>query len=138
MRQLGKPFFAGLSAYGYAILYGKDGSLIELRGNIDPAAVARHADLELIDQRSFDESGSLANTRYEYRATRDLVVVNGLSVRNGETLVLDIPNQTALRAEVLAVRENAGGLLTGICIFRLPAADDRMILSPTEIAAALE
>ncbi|MEP6703788.1 MAG: hypothetical protein ABJB34_03185, partial [Acidobacteriota bacterium] len=34
-------------------------------------------------------------------------------------------------------RENAGELLLGICMFRLPTAEDRMILSPVEIAAAL-
>ena len=136
VRQLGKPFYAGLSAYGYGILYGKDGSLIELRGNIDPSTAARHSDLELIDRRSFDENAGPAETRYEYRARRDLVI-NGLTVHTGETLMLDLPNSAALRAEAKAVRENAGELLLGICMFRLPTAQDNMILTPSEVAAAL-
>ena len=136
VRQLGKPFYAGLSAYGYAILYGKDGNLIELRGNIDPSIAARHSDLELIDRRRFDENGGPAETRYEYRASRDLVI-NGLTVRAGETLILDLPNSAVLRAEARAVRENAGELLLGVCMFRLSTAQDVMILSPSEVAAAL-
>ena len=136
VRQLGKPFYAGLSAYGYGILYGKDGSLIELRGNIDPSTAARRSDLELMERRSFDENGGPAETRYEYRARRDLVI-NGLAIHAGETLMLDLPNSAALRAEARAVRENAGQLLLGICMFRLPTAQDNMILSPSEVAAAL-
>ena len=136
VRQLGKPFYAGLPAYGYGILYGKDGNLIELRGNIDPSAAARHSDLELIEQRSFDEKGAPGETRYEYRANRDLVI-NGLTVHTGETLMLDIPNSAVLRAEARAVRENAGDLLLGICMFRLPTAQDSMILNPGEVTAAL-
>jgi hypothetical protein len=136
VRQLGKPFYAGLSAYGYGILYGKDGSLIELRGNIDPPTAARHSDLELIERRSFDEKGGPSEMRYEYRAKRELVI-NGLTVRSGETLMLDITNSAVLRAEAKAVRDNAGNLLLCICMFRLPTAEDRMILTPVEIAAAL-
>jgi len=136
VRQLGKPFYAGLSAYGYAILYGKDGSLIELRGNIDPPTAARHSDLELIDRRSFDENGEPSETWLEYRAARDLVI-NGLTIHGGETLILDLTNAAVLGAEAVAVRENGGELLLGICVFRLPTAEDGMILSPGEIGAAV-
>src|SRR5205085_7618064 len=39
-RELGKPFYAGLAAYGYALLYTEKGKLLEARGDIAPARVA--------------------------------------------------------------------------------------------------
>lgn len=134
-RRLGKPFYAGLAVYSYAILYGKDGKLVELRGNIDPAEAEGAKELELIESRPFD-SGGASEIRYEYRA-KDDVVLDGLTVRTGQTLVFDVPTATALRESAKAVRETAGELLKGICLFRLPTATDESLLSIGEVSSAL-
>ena len=136
IRQLGKPFYAGLSAYGYALLYAKDGRLLELRGDLDPAWAAHNTNLELVERRTFTSATQASEMRYVYRAKSD-VVLDGLILQAGEALVFDWPSAASLRASARAVRENAGEQLLGICVFRLPMANDETTLSVGEIAAAL-
>jgi hypothetical protein len=144
-RALGRPFFAGLAAYGYAILYDVRGALVTIRGDLDPALVARDVNFELIERKPFaaqaqpradDEAAIESEWRYVYRARAD-VVVDNLAVRAGETLMIDVPSAGALRASARLVRMEAGENLLGICVFRLPANDDPTTLSFTEVAAAL-
>lgn len=135
-RELNKPFYAGLSAYSYAILYGKDGELLELRGDIDPALAAQNVGLELVQSQTFKGDAESSETRYVYR-TKTNLVLDGLIIEPGEMLVFDLPSASSLRAAARAVRENAGDQLLGICVFRLPTTDDAATLSTGEIAAAL-
>ena len=134
VRQLNKPFYAGLSAYSYAILYGKDGGLLELRGDLDPASAAHNTSLDLVERQTF--KGEASEMRYVYRAKSD-VVLDGLIIKAGESLVFDLPSAASLRACARAVRENAGEQLLGICVFRVPMENDETTLSSGEIAAAL-
>ena len=136
IRQLNKPFYAGLSAYSYAILYAKDGSLIELRGDLDPAAAAQNKNLELLESHNFKGDDSAGERRYVYRANSDLVL-DGLIIKAGESLVFDLPSAASLRESARAVRENAGEKLMGICLFRLPSSNDETVLSLSEITAAV-
>jgi hypothetical protein len=136
VRELNKPFWAGLSAYSYAILYGTDGQLIELRGDIDPASASHVCDLELVESTNFPNKGITGERRYVYHVKNDLVL-DGLIMKAGESLVFDLPNADSLRASARAVRENGGEALLGICIFRLPSTDDEATLTSGEIAAAL-
>lgn len=136
IRKLEKPFYAGLSAYGYAILYDKNGDLIELRGDIDPSAASMNKDLELAATQLFKGDVRTSQIRHEYRAKNDFVL-DGLIIRAGETLVFDSPTAASLRASARAVRENAGESLLGICVFRIPTAEDRTTLSLEEITSAL-
>lgn len=136
VRQLGKPFYAGLSAYSYAILYARDGSLMELRGDLDPARAAQNKSLALIERQTFKGEASTSEMRYVYRANSD-VVLDGLIIRAGESLVFDLPSAETLRASARAVRKNAGAALLGICVFRLPSSNDETTLSVGEMVAAL-
>jgi hypothetical protein len=136
VRRLNKPFYAGLSAYSYAILYAKDGSLLELRGDIDPAMAAQSDGLELVESGTSDRGVRDSQLRYVYRAKNDLVL-DGLIIGAGESLVFDLPSSATLRASARAVRENAGEELLGICIFRLPTVNDAATLDTEAITAAL-
>ncbi len=136
VRKLGKPFYAGLSVYSYTILYSKDGTLLELRGDIDPTLAEHDPDLELIESQNYGSDAEPGEIRYVYRAKRDLVI-DGLIVQTGESLLFDVPNAASLRLSARAVRENAGDRLLGICLFRLPTEADQATLSLSEIAAAL-
>ena len=136
IRRLEKPFYAGLSVYGYAILYDKNGDLVELRGDLDPSEVSRNKDLELIATRAFNGDSRTSEIRQEYRATSELIF-DGLIIRPGETLVFNLPTSASLRTSARNVRENSGALLLGICLFRLPTEDDKTTLTVDEIAAAL-
>ena len=132
-RELNKPFYAGLAAFSWAMLYDRSGRLIVLRGDLDPAAIASDPNLELSDEGHF-EAGEW---RLQYKARSD-GVTDGLVMHAGDVLVLDLPSSESLRASASKVREFAGEKLLGICVFRLPAADDPTTLTATEVAAALQ
>jgi hypothetical protein len=146
-RALGKPFYAGLAAYGYALLYSPKGKLLSLHGDLDPARVAAERGLELVERRAFerraaDDEGSpetpqASEWRYVFRARED-ASVEGVAVRAGEQFVLDLPSSESLRAGVRGVRRLAGEKLLGICLFRLPTRGDKTTLSLGQVAAALK
>lgn len=141
-RDLGLPFYAGLAAYGYAIHYSRDGSLIGLRGDLDPLLVVANTDFELSDQTPFflntnqSAEKKAGEWRCTYRARRD-VMVDGTAIRAGESLLLDRPTAAGLRACARKVREQAGARLLGICVFRIPTEGDSTTLTLPEIASAL-
>ena len=146
-RELGKPFYAGLAAYGHAVVYDANGQAVELRGDLDPSRVASDSNLELVGRRAFgagaEGDGARAGAappagewRYVFRARSD-TVIDGLTVRAGEQVVLEVPGSESLRAGVRGVREGAGDKLLGICLFRLPTRGDATTLRLQEIAAAL-
>lgn len=133
-RELNKPFYAGLAAYSYALLYSKSGALITLRGDMDPAAIAADANLELTDQGTFAKAQD--EWRFVYRARAD-GVIDGLVMHAGDVLVVDSPSAESLRVSARLVRESGGEKLIGICVFRLPAADDPASLTIAQVATAL-
>jgi uncharacterized protein DUF3142 len=133
-REINKPFFAGLAAYSYALLYSRSGVLITLRGDMDPTAIASDANLELTDLRSFGKASD--EWRHVYRARAD-GVIDGLAMHAGDVLVVDSPSAESLRVSARLVRELAGEKLLGICVFRLPAADDPATLTIAQVATAL-
>ena len=147
VRELNKPFYAGLAAYGYALVYDAGGRLVELRGDLDPARVASDRNLELVERRAFgagaEGDGARAGAaphagewRYVFRA-REEVTLEGLALHAGEQIVLDMPGSESLRASVRGVREGAGDKLLGICLFRLPTGGDATTLRLSEVAAAI-
>lgn len=147
-RKLVRPFYAGLAAYGYAILYDERGALTELRGDLDPARVARDPNFALVERRPFpapdagpdaSASSAVANAqewRYVYRALDDGLVEN-MPVRAGDRLLLDVPSAATLRASARAARTEGGARLLGLCLFRLPGASEPTTLTLPQITAAL-
>ena len=143
VRALDRPFYAGLSAYGYAIHYARNGSLVTLRGDMNPSLVAANSNFELVERRPFDETGECGDQpaiasewRYVYRARSDCIV-DGVWVKAGESMMLDMSSVASLRESAREVREQAGDLLLGICVFRLPMQGDPTTLTIREIACAL-
>ena len=134
-REIGKPFYAGLAAYGYALVYNESGKLIELSGDVEPARVASDRNFELVERRAFGPD--TGEWRYVYRAREDAVLGDVL-VRAGERIALDVPSGESLRASARGVRETAGDSLLGVCVFRLPTRGDRTTLGLAQVAAALE
>jgi Protein of unknown function (DUF3142) len=138
-RELDRPFYAGLAAYSFALLYSPSGALISLRGDMDPAAIAADPNLELIDSRAFDTSTNkspMTEWRYAFRAKAD-GVTEGLNMRGGDVLVVDLPSSESLRVAARIVRERAGKRLLGICVFRLPDRDDPATLTLEQVGSAL-
>jgi hypothetical protein len=153
-RRLAHPFYAGLPAYGYALLYSPRGSLIALRGDIPPALVARDPRLQLVKRESVGATDAPATTttpnssstpdsastptawRYDFLATAD-AAISGLNIRTGEHLLLEIPTAAGLRLMAQLTRQHGGTHLRGICLFRLPTATDPATLTAREIAHAL-
>lgn len=131
-RRIDKPFYAGLAAYSVALLYSASGSLISLRGDMNPGLIVSDPNLELIDQHSF---GS-AERRYSFRAKAD-GVTDGLNMRAGDVLVIDLPSSETLRIASRITRKLAGKKLLGICVFRLPVSDDAAALNIEQVIDAL-
>ena len=131
-RQIDKPFYAGLAAYSVALLYNASGSLVSLRGDMNPAITISDPNLELINQHSF----ASAERRYAFRARAD-GVTDGLNMRAGDVLVIDLPSSESLRIAARITRNLAGKRLLGICVFRLPAHDDPAALSVNQVVDAL-
>lgn len=146
-RSFGKPFYAGLAAYGYALVYSESGKLVELSGDVEPARVATDRNFELVERRPYGQgavgSGQMPGAthasewRYVYRAREDAFQGDVL-VRAGERIAFDVPSGESLRASARGVRETAGDSLLGICVFRLPTGGDRTTLGLAQVAAALE
>lgn len=146
-RALGKPFYAGLAAYGYALVYDEKGKLVELSGDVEPARVAVDKNFDLVERRAYGpgavgsgqghDARHAGEWRYVYRAREDAVLGDVL-VRAGERIAFDVPSGESLRASARGVRETAGDLLLGICVFRLPTRGDRTTLGLAQITAALE
>jgi len=141
-RELDKPFYAGLAAFSWTLLYSSSGQLISVRGDMDPEVIAADQNLELIDQRPFgstDAAGrsSVSNEwRYGYRARAD-GVTDELAMHSGDVLVVDVPSAESLRMSARTVRELAGKKLLGVCVFRLPGENDPATLSVKQVAAAM-
>jgi Protein of unknown function (DUF3142) len=138
-RRLGKPFYAGLAAYSYVLLYGRDERLVFVRGDMDPALIANDSNLEFVQRNPFDTPADkvASEWRYIYRVKKDCVI-DDLVLLGGELLVVDVPTTESLRASARAVREAAGDQLLGICIFRLPSGDDLAALPLARVAAAVK
>ena len=134
-RRLGKPFYAGLAAYGYAIHFDRAGRRVEVSGSLDPEIVANEPSLGRVECSRFD-SDLLGDWRYVYLA-RETCKAGELLIRKGERLMLDLPTSEALREAASSVRKRGGERLLGICVFRLPTAGDATTLTVEEIAAAL-
>ena len=131
-RQIDKPFYAGLAAYSVALLYNASGELINLRGDMNPAAIVSDPNLELINQHSF----ASAERRYAFRAKVN-GVIDGLNLRAGDVLVIDLPSSETLRIAARIARRLSGKKLLGICVFRLPATDDPATLNVAQVTDAL-
>ena len=131
-RRIDKPFYAGLAAYSVALLYNASGSLMGLRGDMNPALIVSDPNLELVDQRAF----ASAERRYAFRAKAD-GVIDGLNLRAGDMLVIDLPTSESLRTAARITRKLAGRKLLGICVFRLPAHDDPATLTVNQVSDAI-
>jgi hypothetical protein len=131
-RQIDKPFYAGLAAYSVTLLYSASGSLISMRGDMNPASIVSDPNLELINQHSFVS----AERRYAFRAKAN-GVTGGLNMRAGDVLVMDLPSSETLRIASRITRKLAGPKLLGICVFRLPVSDDAATLNLEQVTDAL-
>lgn len=133
-RRLGKPFFAGLAAYGYTLQFNADGSLRAIHGSVDPARVVACADLDSVGESG--PAGDAANRRLTYRVHTESVL-QGIVIAPGDWFVVEVPSAELLRASATAAREEGGDALIGICVFRLPENGDRSVLGIEAIGNAL-
>lgn len=133
-RRLGKPFLAGLAAYGYTLQYNADGSLRAIHGSVDPARVATCVDLEFVGEKV--PAGVGSNRRLTYRVHTESVL-QGIVIAPGDWFVVEVPSAELLRDSARTAREEGGDALTGICVFRLPEGGDRTVLDIRSIGTAL-
>lgn len=134
-QRLGKPFLAGLAAYGYTLHFNRDGSLRALHGTVSPERVRASVDVERVDDAAAVRPD--ANLRSTYRVVAESVLA-GMRIVPGDWIVVETPSPAVLRESARAVREEGGSELLGICVFRLPESDDPAVLRLSALAASLE
>ncbi|HEY2847343.1 MAG TPA: DUF3142 domain-containing protein [Pyrinomonadaceae bacterium] len=131
IRSLNKPFYAGLAAFAFTTLYNRSGAIAELRGDIGVEDILESGLFELGNRDLIE-----GENRSEFIVKKE-GVVDGLTVQPGELLVFQTPTSASLAVAAGAARERGGDTLLGICLFRLPTANDTSALSLEEIQAAV-
>lgn len=137
-RELGRPFYAGLAAYGYALRYDSQGQLTEVRGDVNPNLVATDERWQLVSRQQFTNSDRTPSGTWRYVFQARTAGANTTwAWQAGENLVLEVPTVESLRQTARAARTEGGPQMLGLCIFRLPDSTDATTLKLSQIVAAL-
>jgi hypothetical protein len=142
VRNIGKPFFAGLAVFSQAMLFTENGEPLAVIGNLDPAAPVFIRGLDLVESRPFSvrSEGPLSETASEWRyvfQAREECVLGRIALQPGQYLIINQPSGEGLRYISRFIREKAGDHFLGVCLFRLPVKGDFTTLTAQEIRRGL-
>lgn len=134
------PFYAGIPAYGHALLYNEQGSLLGMYHDIGIIGAMHQNALSLMRSLGVDRSGKPASAAsyigediYDFKATRADEEGHGL----GYHLVYDLPTSELLRSHLAALTASRPRNCRGVILFRYPEAGELSTLPFQTIAAAL-
>ncbi len=129
--QNGTPFFAGIAAYGHALLYNSDGKLSGVYHGLQPSEALRHPSLEYRSVTPLTDQGKPANkTDFAGEDLLKVAAVEGdLNERGkGDTIAYLIPSAEMLKEQIDAVRAARATHCRGIILYRFPSESDEMAL----------
>jgi len=140
-RRLGKPFYAGIPAYGHAFMFNDKGQLLGTYRGMSATEAAQHPSFRLAKSWPADVSGKPASEIkdwtgeefVDFEAIRPGVGGRGL----GYHLLYTIPTARMLALNLDAVREKRPGNCLGAVVFRSPEQDEIMTLPATAIKLAI-
>ncbi len=140
-RRLGKPFYAGIPAYGHSFMFDDKGRLLGTYRGMSAAEAAQHPSFRLAKSWPADASGKPASDEkdwtgeefVDFEAIRPGVGGRGL----GYHLLYTIPTVRMLALNLDAVREKRPGNCLGTVLFRSPEQDEIMTLPATAIKLAV-
>jgi hypothetical protein len=127
----GRPFYAGLAAYGHAMLFTPEGKLTAMYRGLGPEDAMRHPSL------SFEADGPIGDSgeeRLVMRAVRPDANGRGRDFRIAYTL----PTADMVRRQVAAFNEARPANARGFILYRFPEPLEAMALPLTSVRAALK
>jgi hypothetical protein len=148
---LGTPFYAGLPAYGHALVYSGTGKLLGGYHDMSVAEALRHPAMKLLENYPVDAKGRRANEAtyigedvYRF-VPKDMRLDDpdahdqpdhGMG-RKPYYLVYDVPSPTMIAQNLQVLRENRPANCRGVILYRLPERGEIMALPLAACAAAL-
>lgn len=131
---LGRPYFLGLPAYGYGLVFDPEGRLASVEGRLALDAVAREEGIALVEAagRGAGDNGDVQPLFEVLRPT----LVEGIGLRPGWRIRFDTWTASGIAARLRHVAETAGPACRGVLVFRLPTARDPLVVGPETVRAA--
>jgi hypothetical protein len=134
------PFYAGIPAYGHALLYTDKGDLLGMYHDMSVTAAMQQPAFRLDRSFGADREAKPATSTnyvgedmYDFEAVRPDEDGHGL----GFHLVYDIPTPELLRSYMAALEAERPRNCRGVILFRCPEANEPSTLPITAIAATL-
>ncbi|HZO91814.1 MAG TPA: DUF3142 domain-containing protein [Chthonomonadaceae bacterium] len=136
----GRPFYAGVPAYGHALLYDDRGSLAGLYRALSALDAAHHPSFRLARAFPADSRGRPATpATYIGEDIYDFVAVSPARDGRGKGyhLVYDLPTPALVAQHLALVRAQGPANCRGIILFRYPESVGAMTLPLPALAAAI-
>lgn len=127
----GRPFYAGLAAYGHAMLFTPEGKLTAMYRGLSPEDAMRHPALRFEADGPLGESGE---ERLVMRAIRPDANGRGKDFRIAWTL----PTADMVRRQIAAFQASRPANAKGFILYRFPETFEAMALPLTSVRAAVK
>jgi hypothetical protein len=141
-RRLGKPFYAGIPAYGHAFMFDDQGQLRGMYRGMSVTEAMRHPSFRLARAWSADSSANIATTPRQWIGEEfvDFVAISPSAAGKGlgYHLLYSLPTAKMLSSNLAIVRERRPQNCLGVTIFRSPAPGESMALPLPTLQAALQ
>ena len=136
-----KPFYAGLPAYGHAVMTDEHGKVLGLYREMTAEEAVRHPAFQFVRAFPADRKGQSATARNAIGEN----IADFIAVRNardgrgkGYHLIYDLPTPELLAQHLALVEKNRPANCRGVILFRYPELGATMTLPFPAIAAALQ
>jgi hypothetical protein len=140
MSRLGVPYYAGLPAYGHALMYDETGKLLGLYEDAPIGSVMRMPEFTLSRFYGAGASGRAGADAYYGEDVYDFVAT--IPARDGKGkgwhVVYDLPTPTMMARDLAIVNARRDANCRGILLFRYPEEGDTMSLPLHAIQSVLE
>ncbi len=139
--RFGKPFYAGLPAYGHALMTDETGRVLGLYREMTADEATRHPAFQFVRAFAADRSGqpATAQTTIGENLADFIAIRNARDGRGrGYHLIYDLPTPELLARHLALIEKNRPANCRGVILFRYPEPGATMTLPLPAIAAALQ
>ncbi|MGV3617724.1 MAG: DUF3142 domain-containing protein [Fimbriimonas sp.] len=127
--RMGRPFHAGLAAYGHAMLFTREGRLTAMYRGLSPEDAMRHPSLR------FEAAGPLGDSGEDRLVMRALRPdANGRG--QGYQIAYTLPTAAMVRRQIQAFREARPANARGFILYRFPEPEEAMALPLRSVRSA--
>jgi hypothetical protein len=138
--RIGTPFFAGLPAYGHAMLFDRFGRLASMYPGLSAEDVLRHPSLQFQSTRPIDADGAVA--READYVGEDLLIVKAARADSnghgkGDSIAYLLPSAEMVKRQLAIVDNEASEDCRGVIFYRFPELAETTSLPLESLVAAL-